>query len=155
MIRNFGIRLDKFFDSFPRFAVISALLFQFCSSSALGQTQLRESNQDDRYYSKVLERKVELMTDSMHLLEWKLDRTKIVMLSENVKKKAWIKLIVAESAIVAGVILVVTTGALVPVLMGVLAVEMYLIIEGNYRLNIRKLKKIRRESPERLKNYTN
>ena len=124
-------------------------------SQIRGQIQLVESKQDDRYYSQLLERKVELINDSMHTLERNLKRTKIVMLKEKVEKKAWIKVLAAETAIVAGVVLVVTTGALIPVCMGVLLFETYLLVEGKYRLNIKKLKKIRREQPEKLKNYLN
>ncbi len=155
LIQNFGIILSKLFGSLAGLAFAMVLSLQFVSFSATGQTHLRESNQDDRYYAQLLERKAELMSDSMLVLERNLKTAKIVMLSQSVKRKAWIKVLAAETAVVAGVILVATTGALVPVCMGVLAFEIALLLEGNYRLNTRNLKKIRREQPEKIKEHLN
>ena len=136
-------------------ALFFTLFFFLGMATSWCQTRLIESNQDDRYYSQLLERKAELMADSMYNLEKKLTTSKIIMLKENVKKKMWIKVLVAETVVVAGVILVATTGLLVPVCMGVIAIETFLLVEGNYRLNLKKIKKLRRESPENLKTYLN
>ena len=73
------------------------------------------------------------------------------MLTEYTRKKAWIKVAVAETALIGGVILAVSTGLIVPVAMGVAAIELCLLIEGNYRLNTRQLRKMKKENPEKLK----
>ena len=70
------------------------------------------------------------------------------MLKEMVHKKTWTKIAVGEAAIVVGGILVAVSGAWVPVLMGVAAVELFLILEGQYRLNSHDMK---RKKPPRWK----
>lgn len=102
--------------------------------------QWTETNEDIEYYNRVLERKAELQMDSIHTLEFKVKRAKRVMLKEMVHKKTWIKIAVGEAAIIAGGILIVTSGAWIPVIMGVAAVELFLILEGHYRLNIHDMK---------------
>lgn len=73
------------------------------------------------------------------------------MLTEYTRKKAWVKVVAAETVLVGGVILAIATGLIVPVAMGVAAVELCLLIEGNYRLNTRQLRKLKKENPEKLK----
>lgn len=102
--------------------------------------RLIETNEDIEYYNRVLERKAILQMDSIHMLEFKVKRAKRIMLKEMVHKKTWIKIAVGEAAIIAGGILIVTSGAWIPVIMGVAAVELFLILEGHYRLNIHDMK---------------
>ena len=99
---------------------------------------------DLEYYVRVLERKVELQNDSMHRLERNLSTAKVIMLKEHLKKKAWIKVAIGETVLIGGVALAIITGAWVPALMATGLIEIYLLIEGKYRLNIKKLKIIRR-----------
>lgn len=123
-------------------STIVALLLCF-----LGNSQTNESY-DPHYYISVLERKTDLQMDSIHTLEFTLKRSKRVMLKEMVHRKMWIKIAVGEAAIIAGGILIVTSGAWVPVIMGVAAVELFLILEGQYRLNSHDMK---RKKPTRWK----
>lgn len=104
-----------------------------------------QSDFDPYYYIKVLERKTELQADSMHVLEYKLSNAKIIMLKENLYKKAWIKVAIAEAAILGGAFIIVTTGTIVPVIMGVAIIEVFLLLESKYRFNIKQLKSIKRK----------
>ena len=104
-----------------------------------------QSDFDPYYYIKVLERKTELQADSMHVLEYKLSNAKIIMLKENLYKKAWIKVAIAEATILGGVFIIITTGAVVPVIMGVAIIEIFLLLESKYRFNIKQLKSIKRK----------
>ena len=70
------------------------------------------------------------------------------MLKEMVHRKTWVKIAVGEAAIIVGGVLVVVSGAWVPVIMGVAAVELFLILEGHYRLNSHDMK---RKKPPRWK----
>ena len=112
-----------------------------------GHTQTDELY-DPFYYISVLERKTEIQMDSMYTLDFNLKRAKRVMLKEMVHRKTWIKIAVGEAAIIVGGILVAVSGAWVPVIMGVAAVELFLILEGQYRLNSHDMK---RKKPPRWK----
>ena len=102
--------------------------------------RLTETNEDLEYYISVLERKAELQMDSIHNLEFNVKRSKRIMLKEHVRKKMWIKFAVGEAVLLGGVVLGITSGAWVPVIMGVAAIELFLILEGHYRLNIHDMK---------------
>jgi len=104
-----------------------------------------QSDFDPYYYIKVLERKTELQADSIHVLEYKLSNAKIIILKENLYKKAWIKVTIAEAVILGGAFIIITTGAVVPVIMGVAMVEVFLLLESKYRFNIKQLKSIKRK----------
>jgi hypothetical protein len=110
--------------------------------SILGFSQ---SDFDPYYYIKVLERKTELQADSMHVLEYKLSNATLIMLKENVRKKAWIKVAIAEAAILGGAFIIISSGAVIPVIMAVGMIEVFLLLEGKYRLNIKQLKSIKRK----------
>jgi hypothetical protein len=112
-----------------------------------GHTQTDELY-DPFYYISVLERKTDLQMDSIHTLEFTLKRSKRIMLKEMVHRKTWIKIAVGEAAIITGGILIIASGAWVPVIMGVTAVELFLILEGQYRLNSHDMK---RKKPPRWK----
>ncbi len=132
--------------------VFKVILICFLSNSAKAQTN--QYVVDLEYYNGVLERMVQLQRDSMHTLEWKLQRTKVVMLKEHLRKKAWVKVAIGETALIAGAVVGVLTGAWIPAAMAVGLVEIFLLVEGKYRLNIKQLKIIRREaSGEKLSNY--
>jgi len=125
-----------------------------CLSVSIGWSQhdlAEETNQNDAYYIRTRERKVELMSDSIDRLQHGLTISKRIMLTEHIRKKAWIKVVAAETVLVGGVILAIATGLIVPVAMGVAAVELCLLVEGNYRLNTRQLRKLKKENPEKLK----
>jgi hypothetical protein len=91
------------------------------------------------------------MSDSIDRLQHGLTISKRIMLTEHIRKKAWIKVVAAETVLVGGVILAIATGLIVPVAMGVAAFELCLLVEGNYRLNTRQLRKLKKENPEKLK----
>jgi hypothetical protein len=110
--------------------------------SILGFSQ---SDFDPYYYIKVLERKTELQADSIHVLEYKLSNVTLIMLKENVRKKAWIKVAIAEAAILGGAFIIISSGAVIPVIMAVGMIEVFLLLEGKYRLNIKQLKSIKRK----------
>jgi len=100
-----------------------------------------QSYNDD--YVRSLEKKIyqqELTIDSM---DYYLQLSKIVMLKQNEKRKIWMKIAASELVVAGGIVLSVSTGLWVPVFMGVVVVEMGLITEGKYRLNLRDLKKKR------------
>ena len=100
-----------------------------------------QSYNDD--YVRSLEKKIyqqELTIDSM---DYYLQLSKIVMLKQNEKRKIWMKIAASELVVAGGIVLSVATGLWVPVFMGVVVVEMGLITEGKYRLNLRDLKKKR------------
>jgi hypothetical protein len=133
--------LNKKFIPYGFFIVA---LLSFFSTTLKAQTKL--SPEDMAYYISVLERKSELQNDSMHTLERNLFNAKVVMLKENLRKKAWIKVAIGEMVLGTGILIGFVTGAWVPVIMGTAMIELYLLIEGKYRLNIKKLKIIRLEA---------
>jgi len=92
------------------------------------------------YYIGVLERATELQMDSIHTLEFNMKRAKRVMLKERMYKRAWIKVAVGEAVLLGGVAIGLISGAWVPVVMGVVAIELFLVIEGRYRVSIRDFK---------------
>jgi hypothetical protein len=94
-------------------------------------------------YVRTLEDKVHQQQLTIDSLDYYLQLSKIVMLKQNEKRKIWIKIAASELVIAGGVVLSVATGLWVPVFMGVAVVEMGLITEGKYRLNLRDLKKKR------------
>jgi len=104
-----------------------------------GHTQTDELY-DPFYYISVLERKTELQMDSMYTLDFNVKRAKRVMLKERMYKRAWIKVAIGEAVLIGGATLILISGAWVPVVMGVVAVELFLIIEGRYRVSIRDFK---------------
>lgn len=138
-------------------SITDAIIFGVISLSFLTTPIYAQNDlyvRDLEYYNSVLERKCVLQNDSMHNLERKLNIAKVIMLKENLRKKAWIKVVIGETVLVAGVTVGLITGAWVPVLMTVGVIEFYLLIEGKYRLNIKKLKMLRREAKtEKLSNY--
>lgn len=123
------------------FTAIAFSLSTLCSSQT-GELY------DPFYYVSVLERKAEIQTDSIYTLNFSVKRSKRAMLKEMVHRKTWVKIAVGEAAIIVGGVLVVVSGAWVPVIMGVAAVELFLILEGQYRLNSRDMK---RKKPPRWK----
>lgn len=94
-------------------------------------------------YVRTLEDKVHQQQLTIDSLDYYLQLSKIVMLKQNEKRKIWMKIAASELVIASGVVLSVATGLWVPVFMGVVVVEMGLITEGKYRLNLRDLKKKR------------
>jgi hypothetical protein len=55
-----------------------------------------------------------------------------LMLKEHYRKRAWIKVCVGETILVAGAIGIFVTGAWVPIGMAVATIEIFLILEGKY-----------------------
>ena len=115
---------------------ILTLLISYVNASG----QWTETNEDPEYYIRVLERKSELQMDSIHNLEFNVKRATRIMLKEHVRKKMWIKFAVGEAVLLGGVVLIISSGAWIPVIMGVAAIELFLIIEGRYRLSIHDFK---------------
>lgn len=97
--------------------------------------------QDERV--RDLENKINDQQLRIDSLDYYLQVGKIAMLKQNEKKKIWIKIAASELVIVTGVVLSVITGLWVPVFMGVALVEIGIITEGKYRLNLSQLKKQR------------
>ena len=115
------------------FTTIAILTSLFCSAQT-------DELYDPFYYISVLERKTELQMDSMYILDFNVKRAKRVMLKERMYKRAWIKVAIGEAVLIGGVTLILISGAWVPVVMGVVAVELFLVIEGRYRVSIRDFK---------------
>ena len=115
------------------FTTIAILTSLFCSAQT-------DELYDPFYYISVLERKTELQMDSIYTLDFNLKRAKRVMLKERMYKRAWIKVAIGEAVLIGGVTLILISGAWVPVVMGVVAVELFLVIEGRYRVSIRDFK---------------
>ena len=115
------------------FTTIAILTSLFCSAQT-------DELYDPFYYISVLERKTELQMDSIYTLDFNLKRAKRVMLKERMYKRAWIKVAIGEAVLIGGAALILVSGAWVPVVMGVVAVELFLVIEGRYRVSIRDFK---------------
>jgi hypothetical protein len=96
-------------------------------------------------YIKSLEIQNELLEDSLYVTTKDLSTAKRIMLTENVEKKAWIKVSVGAIVLIAGTALAVSTGLWIPVFMGVAAIELFLLVEGSYRLNIHELKELEKK----------
>lgn len=103
----------------------------FCQS-------LKESNQNTDYYISQLERKIEILSDSLDRTQSTLSKvitnryyTRFLE-KEYSQKKRLIRLFIGHTVFVGGVVLVTITGVVVPVFMGVAAVEVFLLIQDNY-----------------------
>ena len=94
-------------------------------------------------YVKSLEEKIHDQKLTIDSLDYYLQLGKIVMLKQNEKKKIWMKIAGSQLVIAGGVVLSIATGLWVPVFMGVFVIEMGIITEGKYRLNLKELKKKR------------
>ena len=115
------------------FTTIAILTSLFCSAQT-------DELYDPFYYISVLERKTEIQMDSMYTLDFNLKRAKRVMLKERMYKRAWIKVAIGEGVLIGGAALILVSGAWVPVVMGVVAIELFLVVEGHYRLSVRYFK---------------
>ena len=103
-------------------------------------------------YVRSLEEKIQQQQLTIDSLDYYLQMGKIVMLKQNEKRKIWMKIAGSELIIAGGVVFAISTGLWVPVFMCVFVVEMGIISEGKYRLNLKQLKKQRalygREKPD-------
>ena len=88
-----------------------------------------------------LENKINQQQLTIDSLDYYLQLGKITMLKQNEKRKIWMKIAATEFLITSGVVLSLVTGLWVPVFMGVFVIEMGIITEGKYRLNLKELKK--------------
>ena len=70
------------------------------------------------------------------------DETKIAMLKQKLNRITWMKIAIGQATIGGAVFLGIVTGAWVPALMGAAVVEIYLLVESNYRFNRRDLRKL-------------
>lgn len=70
------------------------------------------------------------------------DDAKIAMLKQKLNRITWMKIAIGQATIGGAVFLGIVTGAWVPVLMGAAVVEIYLLVESNYRFNRRDLRKL-------------
>ncbi len=126
-----------------KYFIIFLLLF----FSKISHTQ----SYNDKYV-RSLEEKIQQQQLTIDSLDYYLQLGKIVMLKQNEKRKIWMKIAGSELIIAGGVVLAISTGLWVPVFMGVFVVEMGIITEGKYRLNLKQLKKQRalygREKPD-------
>lgn len=104
-----------------------AILLNFSCPAQTGELY------DPLYYISVLERKTEIQMDTIHALKVNLKRAKRVMLKELTYKRVWIKIAIGEAVLIGGAAIILVSGAWIPVLMGVGVVELFLIIEGQYR----------------------
>jgi hypothetical protein len=114
-------------------------------------SEILHSQSNDEYV-RSLEDKIQQQQLTIDSLDYYLQLGKIVMLKQNEKRKIWMKIAGSELIIAGGVVLAISTGLWVPVFMGVFVVEMGIITEGKYRLNLKQLKKQRalygREKPD-------
>lgn len=122
----------------------SASQFSYSCMQYLVETKLeldsvRKSNQT---LYVVIDRQL----DSLAYARSKEKRAVKIMLKEHYKKRAWVKVFVGETVLVAGVVGAFITGAWVPIGMGVAVFEVFLILEGRYsnvKLEKEKLKQER------------
>ncbi len=96
-------------------------------------------------YIKSLEVQNELLEDSLYVTTKDLSTAKRIMLTEHIEKKAWIKVSIGAIVLIAGTALAASTGLWIPVFMGVAAIELFLLVEGSYRLNIHQLKELEKK----------
>jgi hypothetical protein len=96
---------------------------------------IKESNQNSEYYISQLERKIELLSDSLENSQSNISKvitnryyTRFLE-REYLLKKRLIKLFIGHTTFIGGVVLVTITGLVVPIFMGVAAVEIFLIFE--------------------------
>ena len=74
--------------------------------------------------------------------EKSVDEKEIAMLRQRLNELTWMKVAIGQTVIAGAVTLGIVTGVWVPVMMGAAAVELYLLIESNYRFNRRDLRKL-------------
>jgi hypothetical protein len=74
--------------------------------------------------------------------EKSVDEKEIAMLRQRLNELTWMKVAIGQVVIGGAVTLGIVTGAWVPVIMGAAVVELYLLIESNYRFNRRDLRKL-------------
>jgi hypothetical protein len=74
--------------------------------------------------------------------EKSVDEKEIAMLRQRLNELTWMKVAIGQVVIGGAVTLGIVTGAWVPVIMGAAVVELYLLIESNYRFNRKDLRKL-------------
>ena len=75
---------------------------------------------------------IDRQLDSLASARNKEKRAKQVMLKEHYKKRTWVKAFIGQTVFVIGGVGAFITGAWVPIGMGVLVVEVFLILESGY-----------------------
>jgi hypothetical protein len=75
---------------------------------------------------------IDRQLDTLATARDKEKRAVKVMLKEHYKKRAWVKAFFGQTILVGGAVGAFITGAWVPIGMGVLAVEIFLVIESRY-----------------------
>jgi hypothetical protein len=75
---------------------------------------------------------IDRQLDTLETARYKEKRATKLMLKEHYKKRAWVKAFFGQTVLVGGAVGAFITGAWVPIGMGVLAVEIFLILEGKY-----------------------
>lgn len=71
-----------------------------------------------------------------------VDEKEIAMLRQRLNRITWMKVAIGQTVMSGAVVLGILTGVWVPVMMGAAAVEIYLLVESNYRFNRRDLRKL-------------
>lgn len=66
----------------------------------------------------------------------------IELIRQKLNKITWMKVAIGQTVLGGAVVLGIATGLWVPVMMGAAAVEIYLLVESNYRFNRRDLRKL-------------
>lgn len=75
---------------------------------------------------------IDRQLDTLEISRYKEKRANKLMLKEHYRKRAWIKAFFGQTVFVAGAVGAFITGAWVPIGMGVLVVEVFLVLEGKY-----------------------
>jgi len=75
---------------------------------------------------------IDRQLDTLEIARFKEKRATKLMLKEHYRKRAWIKAFFGQTVFVAGAVGAFITGAWVPIGMGVLVVEVFLILESKY-----------------------
>jgi len=75
---------------------------------------------------------IDRQLDTLETARYKEKRANKLMLKEHYRKRSWVKAFFGQTVFVAGAVGAFITGAWVPIGMGVLVVEVFLVLEGKY-----------------------
>ncbi len=75
---------------------------------------------------------IDRQLDTLETARYKEKRANKLMLKEHYRKRSWVKAFFGQTILVGGAVGAFITGAWVPIRMGVVVIEVFLILEGKY-----------------------